>query len=91
MSFGRASSATPWARAHVSRSAALAWGQVVNITSCPHAKSADLLTWGRAHGVAELALPKDIRFVDALPVLGTGKIDYVTLTAMAADREAAVA
>ena len=28
-------------------------------------------------------VPRDIRIVDALPVLGTGKIDYVTMTALA--------
>ena len=38
---------------------------------------------GRANGVTELMIPRDIRVVDALPVLGTGKIDYVTLGAMA--------
>jgi len=29
-------------------------------------------------------VPKDVRVVEALPVLGTGKVDYVTMTAMAA-------
>ena len=84
--------ATVWpgfAHAVVTRPDAKKGEQLVMFTTCPHAKSADLLAWARAHGVAELALPKEIRFVDALPVLGTGKIDYVTLTAMAAGRETA--
>ncbi len=29
-------------------------------------------------------IPRDIRILDSLPVLGTGKLDYVTMTAMAA-------
>jgi acyl-[acyl-carrier-protein]-phospholipid O-acyltransferase / long-chain-fatty-acid--[acyl-carrier-protein] ligase len=38
----------------------------------------------RANGIAELAVPKQIVALEALPVLGTGKIDYVTLGEMAA-------
>jgi acyl-[acyl-carrier-protein]-phospholipid O-acyltransferase/long-chain-fatty-acid--[acyl-carrier-protein] ligase len=33
--------------------------------------------------VTELMLPRDIRIVPALPVLGTGKLDYVTMAAQA--------
>jgi acyl-[acyl-carrier-protein]-phospholipid O-acyltransferase/long-chain-fatty-acid--[acyl-carrier-protein] ligase len=39
----------------------------------------------RAGGYPEIAVPKKIVYVDAIPVLGTGKTDYVTLKAMAAD------
>ena len=38
----------------------------------------------RAGGHAELAVPRKILRVDSLPLLGTGKIDYVTLNAWAA-------
>jgi hypothetical protein len=33
--------------------------------------------------VAELAIPKHLRTIDAIPVLGTGKPDYQKLQAMA--------
>ena len=33
----------------------------------------------RSNGITELAIPCDIREVDALPVLGTGKLDYVKM------------
>ncbi|WP_294921296.1 AMP-binding protein [Sulfuricurvum sp.] len=39
----------------------------------------------RSGGYPEIAVPRKIVYVDAIPVLGTGKTDYVTLKAMAAD------
>lgn len=41
--------------------------------------------WARGNGIAKLAIPKDVLVVDALPVLGMGKLDYVTMTERAAD------
>lgn len=57
--------------------------QLVLFTTRADAKPAELLAWGKANGIAELALPRDVRVVEALPVLGTGKLDYVTMGAMA--------
>jgi acyl-[acyl-carrier-protein]-phospholipid O-acyltransferase / long-chain-fatty-acid--[acyl-carrier-protein] ligase len=54
--------------------------QLVLLTTQKGADAQALQAWGRAHGVAELMIPRDIRVVDALPVLGTGKLDYVTMT-----------
>jgi acyl-[acyl-carrier-protein]-phospholipid O-acyltransferase/long-chain-fatty-acid--[acyl-carrier-protein] ligase len=61
--------------------------QLVLFTTARGATAAALQGWARGSGVAELTVPKDIRVVDALPVLGTGKIDYVTLGDMAAAPE----
>jgi acyl-[acyl-carrier-protein]-phospholipid O-acyltransferase/long-chain-fatty-acid--[acyl-carrier-protein] ligase len=44
----------------------------------------------RARGAAEIGIPRSVRVVDALPLLGTGKVDYVTATAWVT-REAAAA
>jgi acyl-[acyl-carrier-protein]-phospholipid O-acyltransferase/long-chain-fatty-acid--[acyl-carrier-protein] ligase len=58
--------------------------QLVLFTTAKDAKAGDLQSWGKANGVTELSLPRDIRVLDALPVLGTGKLDYVTMGQMAA-------
>ncbi|RJG51949.1 hypothetical protein D0Z70_22335 [Sphingobium terrigena] len=58
--------------------------QLVLFTTRKGAKASDLQAWGRSNGITELAIPRDIREVDALPLLGTGKLDYVTMGALAA-------
>lgn len=58
--------------------------QLVLFTTRRDADAKALQAWGRANGVTELMLPRDIRILDALPVLGTGKLDYVTMGRMAA-------
>ena len=60
-------------------------GRLVLFTTRAGTKAAELQAWARANGVAELAVPRDIRVVEALPVLGTGKVDNVTLGAMTSE------
>ena len=57
--------------------------ELVLFTTAPDAAAKDLSTWGRGHGVAELMLPRDVRIVEVIPLLATGKIDYVALNALA--------
>ena len=38
----------------------------------------------RALGVPELAVPRKVQHIEALPLLGTGKIDHVSLKRLAA-------
>jgi len=58
--------------------------QLILFTTRKDADAKGLQAWARSNGVTELMIPRDIRVLDALPVLGTGKLDYVTMTAMAA-------
>lgn len=56
--------------------------QLVLFTTQADAKASALQEWGKANGVTELSIPRDIRVLETLPVLGTGKLDYVSLGAM---------
>lgn len=58
--------------------------QIVLVTDAPEASRPSLLAWAQHHGVSELAVPRRVLIVDAIPVLGTGKTDYVALQKLAA-------
>jgi len=57
--------------------------QVILLTIHPSADRSALQAAAKAAGVPEIQLPRRIIHVDAIPVLGTGKTDYVSATAMA--------
>ncbi|MFP6741345.1 MAG: acyl-[ACP]--phospholipid O-acyltransferase [Alphaproteobacteria bacterium] len=59
--------------------------QLVLITDRPGADRQDLLDYAKRQGITELMVPKDIRTVDAVPLLGTGKVDYVGVKSMVED------
>lgn len=50
-----------------------------------------LLAAAKSLGLPELAVPRKIAIVDALPLLGTGKIDYVALKKLVENVQSAVA
>jgi len=60
--------------------------RIILFTDAPDAKVEDLQAWCKANGATELAVPKRIVPIDAIPVLGSGKTDYVVLQRMAAER-----
>jgi len=57
--------------------------QIVLVTDCKDAGRIDMVGWAQNHGVTELALPRRIVLVDAIPALATGKTDYVSVQKMA--------
>ena len=57
--------------------------KLVLVTDRNDADVARLAEWARSHGAPELAVPKKILRVAEVPVLGTGKTDYVTIQRMA--------
>ena len=48
-----------------------------------------LVRRARAHGAADVMVPADVLIVGSLPLLGSGKPDYVAATALAQERIAA--
>jgi acyl-[acyl-carrier-protein]-phospholipid O-acyltransferase/long-chain-fatty-acid--[acyl-carrier-protein] ligase len=50
---------------------------LVLLTTQRDATASALLAHARQGGTAEIAVPRAVRVVAALPLLGTGKIDYV--------------
>jgi len=62
--------------------------QIVLVTTAPDADRGALIAWAHNHGVPELAVPRRIMRLDAIPVLGTGKTDYVRVEKFAKDESA---
>jgi acyl-[acyl-carrier-protein]-phospholipid O-acyltransferase/long-chain-fatty-acid--[acyl-carrier-protein] ligase len=50
--------------------------QLVLLTSQGGATRADLLARARAEGIGEIAVPRRVVLVNALPLLGSGKVDF---------------
>lgn len=57
---------------------------LVLFTTCATLSNERLGALAREQGIPALAVPRDIRLVQELPLLGTGKTDYVSLKKMAA-------
>ncbi|MXS85693.1 acyl-[ACP]--phospholipid O-acyltransferase [Nitrosomonas sp. HPC101] len=53
--------------------------QIVLITTRQSADRSDIVTYFSQNGLGELGIPKSILYIDKLPLLATGKTDYVSL------------
>ena len=75
-----AAAAAPAAQHAASTQTDAAKGEALVLFSTDPALAREaLVSAARVQGASELAVPRKIVTVDALPLLGTGKIDYVTL------------
>jgi acyl-[acyl-carrier-protein]-phospholipid O-acyltransferase/long-chain-fatty-acid--[acyl-carrier-protein] ligase len=57
--------------------------QIVLVTDAPEARRVDMVGWAQNHGVTELALPRRVVLAEAIPLLATGKTDYVSVQRLA--------
>lgn len=57
--------------------------QIVLATDFPEARRLDLVAWAQNHGVSELTVPRRILLLPAIPLLATGKTDYVAVQKLA--------
>ncbi|MGX9426684.1 MULTISPECIES: acyl-[ACP]--phospholipid O-acyltransferase [Bradyrhizobium] len=57
--------------------------RIVLLTTQRDAERSAVQRQAKATGASELAVPADIRLVDKVPLLGSGKTDYVAATALA--------
>jgi acyl-[acyl-carrier-protein]-phospholipid O-acyltransferase/long-chain-fatty-acid--[acyl-carrier-protein] ligase len=57
--------------------------QIILVSDAPQANRPELIAWAQNHGAPELAVPRKIVITGAVPVLGTGKTDYLRVMAIA--------
>jgi acyl-[acyl-carrier-protein]-phospholipid O-acyltransferase/long-chain-fatty-acid--[acyl-carrier-protein] ligase len=57
--------------------------QIVLATDFAQARRLDLVAWAQNHGVSELTVPRRIMVVESIPLLATGKTDYVKVQKLA--------
>ncbi|MDG4883784.1 AMP-binding protein [Mesorhizobium sp. WSM4884] len=60
--------------------------RIVLVTTADDASAEELRQFGKKAGAAELMVPNDIIKVEEIPVLGSGKTDYVSARKLAIDR-----
>lgn len=62
--------------------------QIVLLTTNKTADRSELQRWAHEHGVNEMSLPRKLFHVDAIPMLGTGKMDIGGVQRLAEQRAA---
>ena len=65
--------------------------QLLLVTARANADMRDILTYARSKGVPEIMVPRAVLQLGAVPVLGTGKVDYPGVAALVAVHRSASA
>ncbi|MFT6258495.1 MAG: acyl-[acyl-carrier-protein]-phospholipid O-acyltransferase [Rickettsiales bacterium] len=59
--------------------------KLILISTKKDAQRSEISSYAKENGISDLSVPKEIKIVDDLPLLGTGKIDYVGVKALIED------
>ncbi|MCX2722468.1 acyl-[ACP]--phospholipid O-acyltransferase [Roseibium salinum] len=59
--------------------------KLILVTECPHASRSDFIEQAKARGAQDLMIPAEIRVVPAVPVLGSGKLDFAGVVRLVGD------
>jgi len=57
--------------------------QIVLVTDAQEAQRLDMVGWAQNHGVAEITVPRRVVLAASIPLLATGKTDYVSVQKLA--------
>jgi acyl-[acyl-carrier-protein]-phospholipid O-acyltransferase/long-chain-fatty-acid--[acyl-carrier-protein] ligase len=60
--------------------------RLILVTTQKNAARSDYIQFARTRGLSEIAIPAEIVTVDKLPLLGSGKVDNLTLTKMVREK-----
>lgn len=60
--------------------------KIILVTDREKATRADFQTFAKAHGANELMIPAEVHVVKAVPVLGSGKVDFVGVSRLLAEK-----
>jgi len=56
---------------------------LVLISECDHVNRNDIIRYVKENGISELCIPRQILYVDHMPLLASGKINYPSANRLA--------
>lgn len=62
--------------------------RIILFTEQPHADRTSFLAFARSRGATELMVPAEVRVIEAVPVLGAGKVDFAGVQRLALSLDA---
>ena len=65
--------------------------RLILVTAKKDAQRSDVQAYMKAHGATEIMMPSEIMLVDALPLLGSGKMDFAGLGRLVRERQSKAA